>query len=198
MEAYYTCSYIAALHSGRVFWLNKYTQYTNWTKNPDFAHCALVSWPHTELSLVTVTSYWPLIGHCDLLLTSDWCRARWWATLACTRATSTTATARTPTPSWGATSRSTCCKVGRRGNDIYLAILICVMIFQIPLNITLNILISFTICTFAYITGCKLIPMLWGIISYSLRSPQSPAPCVLASFKLLFSINKEKWKLHCL
>ena len=41
MEAYYTCSYIAALHSGRVFWLNKYTQYTHWTKNPDFAHCAL-------------------------------------------------------------------------------------------------------------------------------------------------------------
>ena len=43
MEAYYTCSYIAALHSGHVFWLNKYTQYTNWTKNPDFAHCALES-----------------------------------------------------------------------------------------------------------------------------------------------------------
>ena len=41
MEAYYTCSYIAALHSGRVFWLDKYTQYTHWTKNPDFAHCAL-------------------------------------------------------------------------------------------------------------------------------------------------------------
>ena len=41
MEAYYTCSYIAALHSGRVFWLNKYTQYTHWTKNPDFAHCAM-------------------------------------------------------------------------------------------------------------------------------------------------------------
>ena len=42
MEAYYTCSYIAALHSGRVFWLDKYTQYTHWTKNPDFAHCALL------------------------------------------------------------------------------------------------------------------------------------------------------------
>ena len=41
MEAYYTCSYIAALHSGRVFWLDKYTQYTHWTKNPDFAHCAV-------------------------------------------------------------------------------------------------------------------------------------------------------------
>ena len=29
MEAYYTCSY---------------TQYTHWTKNPDFAHCAVAAW----------------------------------------------------------------------------------------------------------------------------------------------------------
>ena len=43
MEAYYTCSYIAALHSGRVFWLDKYTQYTHWTKIPDFAHCDIVA-----------------------------------------------------------------------------------------------------------------------------------------------------------
>ena len=41
IEAYYTFSYIAALHSGRVFWLNKYTQYTHQTKKPDFAHCAM-------------------------------------------------------------------------------------------------------------------------------------------------------------
>ena len=59
MEAYYTCSYIAALHSGRVFWLDKYTQYTHWTKNPDFAHCAL-HWCDIlfHKSLVNVKVHW--------------------------------------------------------------------------------------------------------------------------------------------
>ena len=35
------CNIAHWAHSGGVFWLNKNTQYTNWTKNPDFAHCAL-------------------------------------------------------------------------------------------------------------------------------------------------------------
>ena len=35
------CSIAQWAHSGRVFWLNKYTQYTHWTKKPEFAHCAM-------------------------------------------------------------------------------------------------------------------------------------------------------------
>ena len=37
------CSIAQWAHSGRVFWLNKYTQYTHWTKKPEFTLCALVS-----------------------------------------------------------------------------------------------------------------------------------------------------------
>ena len=41
---------VSATHGGLLYllihcsiaqWANKYTQYTHWTKNPDFAHCAL-------------------------------------------------------------------------------------------------------------------------------------------------------------
>ena len=35
------CSIAQWAHSGWVFWLNKYTQYTHWTKKPEFAHCAM-------------------------------------------------------------------------------------------------------------------------------------------------------------
>ena len=47
------CSIAQWAHSGRVFWLNKYTQYTHWTKNPDFAHCAL--WHTDDVKLHNVS-----------------------------------------------------------------------------------------------------------------------------------------------
>ena len=87
MEAYYTCSYIAALHSGQGFWLDKYTQYTYWTKNPDFAHCVMLRpvLPPPHLDINILSRVHQLINSCDIwcVLTSAQCRLTQCAPLHC-------------------------------------------------------------------------------------------------------------------